>query len=931
MPPKEPKNPVHGTDSSKKKQDSSVLFYDRLSFWEYADRLKLELNDVLFDRIEQHLTKMTPVSGQYSRSSSDSRGRSNPTSLLGIWVALGSQIDSDNLDKLGFTIAAWSFNAYPAYDKEFSAIVEANAANLASLGTVPPSPAPADISNHKLNRDYIYRLASDNSPRPGEELLTVSRNTVLSCSPRDYVVHQDAIAIVTRQVFRSGAKKPKSGGKAKAYLFHRTKDAKNGGTIQTIRGYSLKKTLDQPAAAAFSYVLQKINPGHRSVALALVPLKRPGGSDGGSVHAVLGLVFKTQRGMDKELISGDVDRLTDRAKSLHESVVACQREVGGNPIVCSAIEMMKEAYRRRKEHIFRLITKSDQNAMDDRQAAAKKDFPTLQSLKKHLTTLSTDSSPVRLATDAACDEVLAAMRALMQTIDREDLIDPVLQFAAQERQLLGEEKRRDHYLHTLKVFLIGRALLQKLNCYDDFIRPRWILASIFHDVCYPLQKAEEWAGKTIGAFFPEPKTFQYDLNALPLIDSWQGRAYERCERDMFFRIVDYRLNAWLRSDSSKSKAWTGSPSGRRFQAVVTHQLVERNHAVLSALSLLMHAKRNAKGREMDVVYGRARQLVNDRRADECKEQSEVIDAATAILMHDTKIWAKLLPAEFAYSDVSRDGRKRKGEREDCVKVLVWALACADFLQEWGRDPWMDPSGDEVRDDFMLVEPEWHEGKEGETPSPLVVTVRYGAQLASALKKLLIETREIVNGGLKSVGDMKDILVVGDENDLRTAQRGNDGVIGRFNWRRAPGKGTPNDAARGSGWGLDYVPGREHRRNGASVEALHMSVLSAMYDLIGGECLVGSEDWWHAVVGLGVKGRPEHGIDLPDIAANARDAANREQYERVISQLKRLHGFQRVPRAAVRFWGVSSAGPILIRTIGDDGDEEMLIDQLPLTC
>jgi hypothetical protein len=64
----------------------------------------------------------------------------------------------------------------------------------------------------------------------------------------------------------------------------------------------------------------------------------------------------------------------------------------------------------------------------------------------------------------------------------------------------------------------------------------------------------------------------------------------------------------------------------------------------------------------------------------------------------------------------------------------------------------------------------------------------------------------------------------------------------------------------------------------------------------------------------------------DVRATAALLANTE----MIRQLKRLHGFQRVLRAAWGFWNTSRVGPRVSRWIGNNeaGKVPKLIDSIP---
>lgn len=72
------------------------------------------------------------------------------------------------------------------------------------------------------------------------------------------------------------------------------------------------------------------------------------------------------------------------------------------------------------------------------------------------------------------------------------IFEPILQ---------RDEKYRDHFIHSLNVFLMGYYIMNKLNENTEINRifrrsndPNltWMLASTFHDVAYPIQQIDYW-------------------------------------------------------------------------------------------------------------------------------------------------------------------------------------------------------------------------------------------------------------------------------------------------------------------------------------------------------------------------------------------------------------------------------------------------------
>ncbi|MDD2665814.1 MAG: GAF domain-containing protein [Methanocellales archaeon] len=158
---------------------------------------------------------------------------------------------------------------------------------------------------------------------------------------------------------------------------------------------------------------------------------------------------------------------------------------------------------------------------------------------------------------------------------------------------------RDHFMHQFQVFLLGCCIIDKMykfkktknfSTFSDLYfksientlsgnqkfsedekrkiaETAWLIASTTHDLCYPLERFDDWIGIFISTFFSTEKKLVGDIEltklageALPYIDRWA----EFCGQSM--KIGSDLVN------SLKSK--------------FLDKMGERDHGVLGALSIL---------------------------------------------------------------------------------------------------------------------------------------------------------------------------------------------------------------------------------------------------------------------------------------------------------------------------------------------------------
>jgi len=219
-----------------------------------------------------------------------------------------------------------------------------------------------------------------------------------------------------------------------------------------------------------------------------------------------------------------------------------------------------------------------------------------------------------------------------------------------ENILQRDEKYREHFVHQFQVFLIGAYILDTMYSgiaskfkekYDCDIETVWLAASTFHDFNYGLQNFDTW----LVQFFEDTlriksKQTKENLNLLNL----DAAMIREALYDKLTKIVN-QLNCKLEGDEK----------GKIFLFFYEKAVRDRNHGVLSAISLL--------------------KLYDDSDQENERSQKSIIigakgilQAALAIGCHDEDIWEALCGC-LGY----RRSPSKLPEKEDEVERVSWCL------------------------------------------------------------------------------------------------------------------------------------------------------------------------------------------------------------------------------------------------------------------
>ena len=238
-----------------------------------------------------------------------------------------------------------------------------------------------------------------------------------------------------------------------------------------------------------------------------------------------------------------------------------------------------------------------------------------------------------------------------------------------EDVLLLKPTYREHFLHQFQVFLLGACIIDELKDYDNGVFKNyssveniWLITSTYHDFNYSIQKYEEW---TLN-FFKE--TLMLDIN-----EEKDGKS-EVHPGPLKLENIFVRQNFLLKTKT----LWENlgcEMNSKTVRFFYEKAILERNHGLLSALSLLK-------------LFDKGRHKLNSE---------EINCAASAIAIHDDKIWGCLCgkvicsicknEGNNSCAEWEKEFADGKSVMENCefsVNPIAFLLIFCDTVQEWGR-------------------------------------------------------------------------------------------------------------------------------------------------------------------------------------------------------------------------------------------------------
>jgi hypothetical protein len=308
------------------------------------------------------------------------------------------------------------------------------------------------------------------------------------------------------------------------------------------------------------------------------------------------------------------------------------------------------------------------------------------------------------------DLVKDCIRALWERVRKEaDFLDYTLDF----EPLLRELGLRDHFKHSLNVYVLGYTIINNLYRLGDglqFFRTTpentnliWLLTSTFHDTAYAVEKTDQWLNDFFDKFLGINPQFSFRVSEVltPVYSD-------------FMRM----LSEYHKSPSTPTFHFAFDTMDWYYYNELSKEFARKNHGVLSAL-MLCH--------RMAIKEGFL--CKSPQRADNAVDRNQWdflnhLTASHAISLHSIEA----VPIRFEQHP------------------FAFMLVLCDEMQDWGR-------GNVKNHDFVALE--WVDVKiEEDVPQIRFKincdTERMNSLLAALQKRLLSSTNVgpniFVNGG-----------------------------------------------------------------------------------------------------------------------------------------------------------------------------------------
>lgn len=223
--------------------------------------------------------------------------------------------------------------------------------------------------------------------------------------------------------------------------------------------------------------------------------------------------------------------------------------------------------------------------------------------------------------------------------------DPILQ--------LVDPKYRDHFLHQFQVFLLGSIIIDELyntapiqefqESSGSALEDAWLVASTYHDFNYPIEECKTWMANFFqqNLHISENELFMLRLEKVVVIDEFLSKMQDLCA------AIGCSLDDCI------------------LRFILERAAVERNHAVLGALTLLK------KFQGITQIAAPA-----------------LGHASLSILLHDPRNWQCF--RKEASVEHSFDWECSFSNKDLIPKLtfhsypLEFLLTFCDEIQEWGR-------------------------------------------------------------------------------------------------------------------------------------------------------------------------------------------------------------------------------------------------------
>jgi DNA-binding NarL/FixJ family response regulator len=214
---------------------------------------------------------------------------------------------------------------------------------------------------------------------------------------------------------------------------------------------------------------------------------------------------------------------------------------------------------------------------------------------------------VRMRSYWTSDDVLELSVLLAESLARfyelpPHMISLVRRFYAMDEILYTIPRYRDHFLHQIKVFLLGYCILNALNrsrrlegttLGQKNSMKLWFLASVFHDVGYPFEYMRDWLNGFVLGVLKSPDEKEAITSLVPMEFNWGVLFARRYNWYHLERIADTLCRCYKPGDNTVRT--------NLLVALAEHLAESPDHGLFSSLILQNFLRVNLGDEEVDPV------------------------------------------------------------------------------------------------------------------------------------------------------------------------------------------------------------------------------------------------------------------------------------------------------------------------------------------
>jgi len=241
----------------------------------------------------------------------------------------------------------------------------------------------------------------------------------------------------------------------------------------------------------------------------------------------------------------------------------------------------------------------------------------------------------------------------------------------------NEQRGRDHIIHSVTCFFLGIYINEEfLKNYEAYVEPfEWKLASLFHDIAYPLEIDID---KT--DYFSKIKKYLSSKHRIKIrsrdeINIVNQHGY----RDNSLKLIDKKLESLLDYEKTRRANKRNVNAKKKYDCALMNN--DYCHGIFSSLTVLyiaaaLYNKNNREKNRHDIV-------VDNFNFNYTFFENDLLNACTAIFLHNFKLITPRMTMKYSR--------------------CAYLLKLCDALQNWSRPKNMDLSSVSPNNYSILIQ------------------------------------------------------------------------------------------------------------------------------------------------------------------------------------------------------------------------------------